>query len=110
MSKIQMWLCLSAAAVVSLIAAAFFINHAAYSRGYNAALAKVEKQAQVTKEKQQATATQSSKDYQTDKAAADKEAEIRYVEVQKIIERPVYINECLDASGVQLVNQAVGEH
>ena len=32
---------------------------------------------------------------------------IRYVEVQKIVEKPIYHNVCLDDDGLQLINEAV---
>lgn len=84
--------------------------HSAYKRGWNAAIADVQKKAQVQKDKQQAVQSKVSQNYQQDKTESEKKAEVRYVEVQKIVDRPVYINKCLDDDGVQLINKAINGH
>ena len=105
-AKTIRWLAILAA-VLALIGISSWQYHSIYKRGYNAAVAKLEKQAQEQKDKQQAVANKASSDYQTNKAEADKQAEIRYVEVQKIVERPVYRNVCLDDDGLQNINNAI---
>lgn len=51
----------------------------------------------------------SSEKYQTDKAARAEKERIQYVEVQKIVERPVYRNVCLDSDGLSVINAAIAD-
>lgn len=51
----------------------------------------------------------SSEKYQTDKAERQEKERIQYVEVQKIVERPVYRNVCLDSDGVSVINAAIAD-
>ena len=51
----------------------------------------------------------SSEKYQTDKAERAEKERIQYVEVQKIIERPVYRNVCIDSDGLSVINAAIAD-
>ncbi|CWP38103.1 TPA: hypothetical protein ACXIOD_000437 [Neisseria meningitidis] len=51
----------------------------------------------------------SSAAYQAQKAAREERERVRYVQVQKIVEKPVYRNVCLDADGVSIVNAAIDD-
>lgn len=51
----------------------------------------------------------SSEKYQTDKAERAEKERIRYVEVQKIVERPVYRNVCIDSDGLSVINAAIAD-
>lgn len=51
----------------------------------------------------------SSVAYQAQKAAREERERVRYVQVQKIVEKPVYRNVCLDADGVSIVNAAIDD-
>lgn len=51
----------------------------------------------------------SSEKYQTDKAEREEKERIQYVEVKKIVERPVYRNVCLDSYGVSVINAAIAD-
>ena len=52
-------------------------------------------------------ARQASADYQAGKAGREQKERIRYVEVQKIVERPVYHSDCFDADGLRQLNAAI---
>lgn len=45
--------------------------------------------------------------YQTGKAVREEKERVRYVQVQKIVEKPVFRQSCLDSEGVDLINQAL---
>lgn len=51
----------------------------------------------------------SSEKYQTDKAERAEKERNRYVEVQKIVERPVYRNVCIDSDGLSVINAAIAD-
>lgn len=50
---------------------------------------------------------ESSAMYQTGKAVREKKERVRYVQVQKIVEKPVYRNVCVDSDGVSVINAAI---
>ena len=50
-----------------------------------------------------------SEQYQDQKAEREEKERIRYVEVQKIIERPVYRNVCIDSDGLSVINAAIAD-
>ena len=50
-----------------------------------------------------------SEQYQDQKAEREEKERIRYVRVQKIVERPVYRNVCIDADGVSVINAAIAD-
>lgn len=45
--------------------------------------------------------------YQAGKAVREEKERVRYVQVQKIVEKPVFRQSCLDSEGVDLINQAL---
>jgi len=48
-----------------------------------------------------------SADYETEKSAQRRQVETVTREVQKIIERPVYLNNCFDSDGVSAINSLI---
>lgn len=50
---------------------------------------------------------QASKNYQLLKSHREQKEKVQYVEVQKIVEKPVYRNVCFDADGLSELNRAV---
>lgn len=58
--------------------------------------------------KSQEKANEVSEEYETTKEAERVKTETITHNVQKIVERPIYINNCFDADGVSAVNQAAG--
>ena len=58
--------------------------------------------------KSQEKANEVSEEYETTKEAERVRTEYITRDVQKIVERPIYINNCFDTDGVSAVNQAAG--
>ena len=81
---------------------------AQYDKGYTDAQTQIT--AQIAKqESERATKVQAaSHDYQTQKAENEIKERVRYVEVQKIVEKPVYNNVCFDDDGLRELNRAIG--
>lgn len=73
----------------------------------NAAIAKMDREAFKTAAKHAEQMAQASQDYQTLKAQREQKEKVQYVEVQKIVEKPVYHIECLDTSGLSELNRAI---
>ena len=48
-----------------------------------------------------------SADYETEKSAQRRQVETVTREVQKIIERPIYLNHCIDSDGVSAINSLI---
>ena len=92
-----------------MIAAVLLYGQIRYRAGVADGKAAVQAQLQAQAAKQAETAHAASKDYQTARAAAEQKERVRYVEVQKIIERPVYRTDCLDASGLQQLQAAIAD-
>lgn len=47
--------------------------------------------------------------YQAEKAVREEKERIRYVQVQKIVERPTFRNTCIDSDGVSVINAAIAD-
>lgn len=47
--------------------------------------------------------------YQAKKAVREEKERVRYVQVQKIVEKPVFRNTCLDSDGLSVINAAVAD-
>ena len=74
---------------------------------YQTDATKAEKAYQEALLQKQQTINQLSADYEQAKADRKTEVEYRTRTVQKIIERPVYINSCADADGVSELNSLI---
>lgn len=94
-----------------LIVGAWQYDHAAqYRRGRDSMAAEISgrlKDAAIEKAKQD---RESSAMYQTGKAVREEKERVRYVQVQKIVEKPVYRNVCLDEQGRGLINNAISDN
>ena len=91
-----------------LVVSAWQYDHAAqYKRGRESMAAEISsrlKDSAIEKAKQD---RESSAMYQTGKAVREKKERVRYVQVQKIVEKPVYRNVCVDSDGVSVINAAI---
>ena len=76
---------------------------------YRAATAAITAKMIEQHQQHQKTARKASVEYQQTKSEADEKVRVRREVVQKIIERPVYIDDCTDASGVSVLNAAIAE-
>ena len=45
--------------------------------------------------------------YQAKKAVREEKERVRYVQVQKIVEKPVFRNTCIDSDGLSVINAAI---
>ena len=80
-----------------------------YQAGYDAATAAITAKMIEQHQQHQKTARAASVEYQQGKSERDEKVRIQREVVQKIIERPVYIDDCTDASGVSVLNAAIAE-
>lgn len=93
-----------------LVVGAWRYDHAAqYKRGRESMAAEISgrlKDAAIEKAKQD---RESSAVYQAGKAVREEKERVRYVQVQKIVEKPVYRNVCVDSDGVSVINAAIAD-
>lgn len=91
-----------------LIVGAWQYDHAAqYRRGRESMAAEISgrlKDSAIEKAKQD---RETSAAYQSGKAVREEKERVRYVQVQKIVEKPVFRNTCLDSDGLSVINAAV---
>lgn len=93
-----------------LVVSAWQYDHAAqYKRGRESMAAEISgrlKDAAIEKAKQD---RESSAVYQAGKAMREEKERVRYVQVQKIVEKPVFRNVCIDSDGVSVINAAIAD-
>ena len=82
---------------------------AQYRKGEAAATARISAELAKAAKKQHEALREASEQYQTAKAERDQKEKVRYVEVQKIIEKPVYHGACFDSDGLRIINDAISE-
>lgn len=109
-SLLKNWKLILIAVCFALIVGAWQYDHAAqYKRGRESMAAEISgrlKDAAIEKAKQD---RESSAMYQADKAVREEKERVRYVEVQKIVEKPVYRNVCVDSDGLSVINAAIAD-
>ena len=100
-------------AIAALLAAAvggeYWYGRQRYQAGYDAATAAITAKMLEQHQQHQKAARAASVEYQQTKSEADEKVRVQREVVQKIIERPVYIDDCTDASGVSVLNAAIAE-
>ena len=109
-SLLKNWKLILIAVCFVLVVGAWRYDHAAqYRRGRESMAAEISgrlKDAAIEKAKQD---RESSAVYQAGKAVREEKERVRYVEVQKIVEKPVYRNVCVDSDGVSVINAAIAD-
>ena len=100
---------LGGVAVLAVIYGEVQYGRARYQAGYDAATAAITAKMIEQHQQQQKAARAASVEYQQGKSERDEKVRVRREVVQKIIERPVYIDDCTDASGVSVLNAAIAE-
>lgn len=107
-SLLKNWKLIVIAACFVLIVGAWRYDHVAqYRRGRESMAAEISgrlKDAAIEKAKQD---RETSAAYQSGKAVREEKERVRYVQVQKIVEKPVYRNVCVDSDGVSVINAAI---
>ncbi|OFL27862.1 hypothetical protein [Neisseria sp. HMSC075C12] len=104
------WRFVLALVVCVWIVFAWQYDHVAqYRRGRDSMAAEISvrlKDAAIEKAKQ---GRESSAMYQTGKAVREEKERVRYVQVQKIVEKPVFRNVCVDSDGLSVINAAIAD-
>lgn len=104
------WKLILIAVCFVLIVGAWQYDHAAqYRRGRESMAAEISgrlKDAAIEKAKQD---RETSVAYQTGKAVREEKERVRYVQVQKIVEKPVFRNICVDSDGLSVINAAIAD-
>lgn len=109
-SLLKNWKLILIAVCFVLVVGAWRYDHVAqYRRGRESMAAEISgrlKDSAIEKAKQD---RESSAMYQTGKAVREEKERVRYVQVQKIVEKPVYRNVCVDSDGVSVINTAIAD-
>ena len=107
---LKYWKPLTIAALLSaVVGGEYWYGRQRYRAGYDAATAAITAKMIEQHQQHQKTAREASVEYQQTKSEADEKVRVQREVVQKIIERPVYIDDCTDASGVSVLNAAIAE-
>lgn len=94
---------------VSIVFAWQYDHVAQYRRGRDSMAAEISgrlKDAAIEKAKKD---RETSAAYQTGKAVREEKERVRYVKVQKIVEKPVFRNICVDSDGLSVINAAIAD-
>lgn len=109
-SLLKNWKLILIAVCFVLIVGAWQYDHAAqYKRGRDSMAAEISgrlKDSAIEKAKQD---RETAAAYQTGKAMREEKERVRYVEVQKIVEKPVFRNVCVDSDGLSVINAAIAD-
>lgn len=109
-SLLKNWKLILIAVCFVLIVGAWQYDHAAqYKRGRDSMAAEISgrlKDSTIEKAKQD---RELSAAYQTGKAVREEKERVRYVQVQKIVEKPVFRNVCVDSDGLSVINAAIAD-
>lgn len=104
------WKLILIAACFVLIVGAWRYDYAAqYRRGRESMAAEISgrlKDAAIEKAKSDQVI---SEKYQSEKAVREEKERVRYVQVQKIVEKPVFRNICVDSDGLSVINAAIAD-
>ena len=104
------WKLIAVLVVFSIVIGAWQYDHSAqYKRGRVSMATEISnrlKDSAIEKAKQD---RELSAVYQTGKAVREEKERVRYVQVQKIVEKPVYRNVCVDSDGVSVINAAIAD-
>ena len=109
-SLFKNWKLILIAVCLLLIVGAWRYDHVAqYRRGRESMAAEISgrlKDAAIEKAKSDQVI---SEKYQSGKAVREEKERVRYVQVQKIVEKPVFRNVCVDSDGVSVINAAIAD-
>lgn len=95
--------------IIVLILAARIYAVRQYNAGVNDATATFQERFNKLNLDQQKQMAEASARYQAQKTIRDKDQEIQYVEVEKIVQQPVYLTDCIDADGLSAINSAAAD-
>lgn len=109
--------------IIIMLIAIFLCLNNTYKRGYASGVndtkvevTKMQEKLQEAQEQalkqmvdEQNKINEHSRQYEERKVERELEERVRYVTVQKIIEKPIYHNECIDTDGLSELNDAINE-
>lgn len=104
------WKLIVALAVIAIVIGAWQADRKAeYRRGRDEMAAEISGRLKDAAIKKAEEDRESSAVYQAGKAVREEKERVRYVQVQKIVEKPVFRNTCLDSDGLSVINAAVAD-
>nr|DAJ90079.1 MAG TPA: conotoxin [Caudoviricetes sp.] len=93
-----------------LVVSAWQYDHAAqYKRGRESMAAEISNRLKDSAIEKAKKDRETSAAYQTGKAVREEKERVRYVKVQKIVEKPVFRNICVDSDGLSVINAAIAD-
>lgn len=93
-----------------LIVGAWQYDHAAqYKRGRDSMAAEISSRLKDSAIEKAKSDQVISEKYQSEKAVREEKERVRYVQVQKIVEKPVFRNVCVDSDGLSVINAAIAD-
>lgn len=98
-----------AALLAAVVGGEYWYGKQRYQAGYGAATAAITAKMMEQHRQHQKTARAASVEYQQTKSEQDEKVRVRREVVQKIIERPVYSSDCVDADGLRELSAAIAE-
>lgn len=109
-SLLKNWKPIAVLVCAVIVVSAWQYDHAAqYRRGRESMAAEISgrlKDAAIEKAKSDQVI---SEKYQSEKAVREEKERVRYVQVQKIVEKPVSRNVCIDSDGLSVINAAIAD-
>ncbi len=104
------WKLIAALVVITICIGAWQADRKAeYRRGRNEMAAEISGRLKDAAIKKAEEDRESSAVYQAGKAVREEKERVRYVQVQKIVEKPVFRNTCLDSDGLSVINAAIAD-
>lgn len=102
------WKLIAVLVCAVLVVSAWQYDHAAqYKRGRDSMAAEISKRLKDAAIEKAKSDQVISEKYQTGKAVREEKERVRYVQVQKIVEKPVFRNVCVDSDGLSVINAAI---
>lgn len=109
-SLLKNWKLILIAACFVLVVGAWQYDHAAqYKRGRDSMAAEISSRLKDSAIEKAKSDQVISEKYQSEKAVREEKERVRYVQVQKIVEKPVFRNTCLDSDGLSVINAAIAD-
>lgn len=106
-TRLYMNMIIAGICVLAVLLSGFLYGKLQYQRGFDTAKAEFKAELAAKEQAMRQQQTAASILYEQNKAQQEKEERVQYVEIQKIIEKPVYGRDCFDADGLQQLNRAI---
>lgn len=104
------WKLIAALVVIAICIGAWQADRKAeYRRGRDKMAAEISGRLKDAAIKKAEEDRESSAVYQAGKAVREEKERVRYVQIQKIVEKPVFRNTCLDSDGLSVINAAIAD-